>query len=139
MNRFAIPGEALRSKLNAVFRRSSDPIKSFLAEPMNYYSLGIAGLLNIIHWLILLSKIKTSDAPILLHYSVVYGTDLVQKALYIYWIPLLALILLMINMAAASVFYRKEKLAAYFLVISSIAIQLIFLVASIVLINANAR
>ena len=112
---------------------------SYIADPWNFFSLLIAGLLNIIHWAILYSKIKPSRTQILLHYNVIYGPDLIQKSLYIYWIPLLALILLLINALVAGIFYKKEKLAAYFLNISSIAVQLIFLIASIVLINANAQ
>ncbi|MEJ0021218.1 MAG: hypothetical protein WDN47_01410 [Candidatus Doudnabacteria bacterium] len=123
------------AKLNEVLSSK----KSFLADPLNYVSLGIAGLLNIIHWLILFSKIKPSKTQILLHYNVVLGPDLISKSQYIYWIPLLALILLLINASVASIFYKKEKLAAYFLNISSIAVQLIFLVASAVLIIANAQ
>lgn len=123
------------AKLNEVLSSK----KSFIADPLNYGSLGAAGLLNIIHWLILFSKIRPSKTQILLHYNVVYGPDLVSKSLYIYWIPLLALILLLVNVSVASVFYKKEKLAAYFLNISSIVVQLIFLVASIVLIVANAQ
>lgn len=121
------------AKLNEVLTSK----KSFIADPINYTSLGIAGLLNIIHWLILFSKIKPSKTQILLHYNVVYGPDFIQKSIYIYWIPLLALILLLINVSVASVFYKKEKLASYFLNISSVAVQLIFLVASIVLIIVN--
>lgn len=134
MNKFGIPGVALRGKLNEVLSSK----KSYFADPLNLYALGIAGLLNIIHWGILFSKIKPSKTSILLHYNVVYGSDLVQKALYAYWIPLLALILFLINVIVAGFFYKKEKIAAYFLNISSIAIQLIFLAASIVLIVANA-
>ena len=121
------------AKLNEVLASK----RSFLADRLNYSSLGIAGLLNIIHWLGLYSKIKPSQTKLLLHYNVVYGPDLVEKSLYIYWIPLLALILLLINFFVSGVFYKQEKLASYFLNISSIAIQLIFFTASIVLIVAN--
>jgi hypothetical protein len=123
------------AKLNEVLASK----KSFIADPINYLSLLIAGLLNIIHWLVLYSKIRPSKNPILLHYNVVYGPDLVARSLYVYWIPLLALLLLILNISVASVFYKREKLAAYFLNISSVVIQLIFLTASTVLIIANAR
>jgi hypothetical protein len=135
MDKFIIPGAALRGKLNEVLSSK----KSFFADPLNYYSLGIAAFINIIHWLVLFSKIKPSKTAILLHYNVVTGSDLVEKSLYAYLIPALALILLLINLGIASDFYKKEKLASYFLNISSIVIQLIFFAASIVLIIANAQ
>ena len=111
--------------------------KPFFADPLNSWGFFVSGVLNIIHWLVLYSKIKPSSIPILLHYSVVYGPDLVGKSFYIYFIPLLALITLVLNLLVATSFYKKEKLSAYFLAISSIAIQIIFFVASIVLIAIN--
>ncbi len=122
------------TKLNEVLASK----KSFFADRLNYLSLGAAGLLNIIHWVILLSKIRLGQGNILLHYNVVYGTDLVQKSWYIYWIPGLALLLLLLNLVISSLFYKNEKLASYFLNFSSVIIQLIFLTGSLVLIVANA-
>jgi hypothetical protein len=121
------------TKLNEVLASK----KSFFSDPLNAGSLLASGFLNIIHWAIIYSKIKPSSGNVLLHYSVVSGPDLVQKGWYAYWIPLLALVLLLINMMIASVFYKKEKLAAYCLNFSSIAVQLIFLAAGIVLVVAN--
>jgi len=105
---------------------------------MNSYSLGIAGLLNIIHWVVLYIKIRPGKNNILLHYNVVYGPDLVEKSFYLYWIPLLALILLAVNILVAANFYKKEKLASYFLNIASIAVQVVFFVATVILIVVNA-
>lgn len=113
--------------------------RSFITDPLNWISIGIAGLLNIIHWLGLYIKIRPSDSRILLHYNVVYGPDFVDKSTYAYLIPLAALVFFTINLIAAFMLYKKEKLAAYFLNIASIAVQLIFLVASVVLIIANAQ
>ncbi len=121
------------AKLNEVLASK----KSFISDPINSRSLVGAGLLNIIHWILLLIKIKPSSTNILLHYNVVYGSDLISKSWYVYWIPLLALILLLLNFFVSSLFYKKEKLASYFLSMATIAVQLIFLSASIILIIAN--
>jgi hypothetical protein len=110
---------------------------AFISDRMNFLSLGLAGLLNIIHWVILFIKIKPGKNNILLHYNVVFGPDLVAQSVYLYWIPLLALILLIINVAVAANFYKKEKLAAYFLNVASIAVQVVFFVATLILIMVN--
>jgi len=47
------------------------------------------------------------------------------------------LILLIINLVIASAFYKKEKLAAYFLNIATIPVQLVFFAATIILIIIN--
>ncbi|HEX9503180.1 MAG TPA: hypothetical protein VF974_02555 [Patescibacteria group bacterium] len=112
--------------------------RSFVSDRITVLSLGISGLLNIIHWVILYIKIKPSETRLLLHYNVVYGPDFVGSSLYIYWIPLLALILLVVNSIAAAGFYNREKLAAHFISLASIAVQIVFLIATINLIIANA-
>lgn len=124
-----------KDKLNEVLASK----KSFFADPINYISLGVAALLNIIHWTLLYSKIKPADTDILLHYNVIVGADFINKTLYLYWIPALALILLIVNLLLASSFYKKEKLASYFINIASIPVQIIFLVATTVLIIVNAQ
>ena len=121
------------------FAELSKASDSFFLDRLNFNSLMFAAVLNIIHWLILYIKIKPDQTNILLHYNVVYGSDVVAKSLYIYWIPLLALILFVINFIFAKVYYKKEKLIAYFINISQIVVQLIFLVASLVLIVANSN
>src|SRR6188508_441018 len=120
------------------FDELSKASDSFFLDRLNFNSLMFAAVLNIIHWLILYIKIKPDQTNILLHYNVVYGSDVVAKSLYIYWIPLLALILFVINFIFAKVYFKKEKLIAYFINISQIVVQLIFLVASLVLIVANS-
>ncbi|OGE80287.1 MAG: hypothetical protein A2660_01125 [Candidatus Doudnabacteria bacterium RIFCSPHIGHO2_01_FULL_45_18] len=121
------------TKLNEVLASK----KSYIADSWNFVSLGTSGLLNIIHWTILAIKIRPGQTRVLLHYNVVTGSDLVQQSLYLYWIPLLALILLLLNVVVASIIYKKEKLAAHFINIATIPIQLIFLAATIILILAN--
>lgn len=120
-------------KLNQVLKAE----KSFIFDSYNRAGLGIAVLLNLINWLVLYVKIKPGKPGVILHYSAVFGSDLIGKSSYLYWIPATALILLIINSAIAIVFYRKEKLAAYFINFSSIAVQLIFLAATLALIVIN--
>src|SRR4051812_11436436 len=107
-----------QSKLNDV----SLARRSFLTDPLNYSSLGVAFLIHIIHWVALYFKIKWSTGTLLLHYNVIYGPDFVDRGIYAYIIPLTALCLFIANFMLAIYFYRREKLAAYFLNFSNIAI-----------------
>jgi hypothetical protein len=110
---------------------------SFISDRLNLMGLGSALLINIIHWVILLSKIAPSDSNILLHYNVISGPDFVDKSLYVYAIPALALAVLVINFLLSFYFYRREKLATYFINFANIPIQIIFFVGSLVLIMIN--
>jgi hypothetical protein len=121
------------TKLNEVLASK----RSFISDRMNSYGFGIALLVNIIHWLILYIKVRPDREDVLLHYNVVYGADFINRSIYLYWIPALALILLILNSAVAIFFYRREKLAAYFLSIASVPIQMLFFVATLILIIVN--
>lgn len=112
--------------------------KYYLTDPLNFIGIGIALLINIIHVTFLYFKIGWQNSTILLHYNVVYGPDFVEKATMVYLVPLTAFIILIINATIAGFFYRKEKLPAYFLNFATIAVQLIFLVAAVMIVRINA-
>jgi hypothetical protein len=122
------------AKLNEVVTSKN----SFISDPLNFVSIGIALLINIIHWLLLFIKAKPSNTNILLHYNVVYGPDLVDKTSYLYLIPLIALGLFLLNLFLSTFFYSREKLASYFLNFAGLPVQLIFFVASLIIIRINA-
>ncbi len=124
------------AKLNEVLA-SKNSWKSFVSDRLNFFSLGVSLLINIIQWALIYIKIRPDDTNILLHYNIVYGTDLVDRGVYAYFIPGLALIFLLVNFAAAYYIYHREKLACYFLNMANIPVQLVFLTAALVLIYAN--
>ncbi|MBI2355680.1 MAG: hypothetical protein HYV13_00555 [Candidatus Doudnabacteria bacterium] len=111
--------------------------RPFISEPFNLVPIALALLFNIIHWVILASKVKISSSSIVLHYNVIYGADLIDKAYAIYIIPAAALLILIINFLLANYFFKREKLAAFFINFSTVIVQLIFLIASINLIRIN--
>jgi hypothetical protein len=124
------------AKLNEALS-SKNTWKSFVSDRLNFFSLGISLLINIIQWALIFIKIRPSGQNILLHYNIIYGTDLVDKDIYAYFIPGIALIFLLVNLLAAYYIYNREKLASYFLNMANLPVQVIFLVATFVLIFAN--
>ena len=130
---FGIMKAMLLDKLNLVL--SSE--KPFISEPLNSIPIALSLLTNIIHWAILASKIKGNTGNIVLHYNVIYGADLIDKSTMIYVIPAVALVIFLVNLALANYFFKREKLAAFFLNFSTIIVQLIFLAASLSLIRIN--
>jgi len=124
----------LREKLNQVLAAR----RPFASDSFSRAGFFSAALVNIIHWLILYFKLNSSGANILLHYNVIYGPESIGPALYAYNLPAVGLLILLVNLLVASSFYKKEKLPAYFLGFATLAIQLIFLVAGLVLVVINA-
>ncbi|MGE5297956.1 MAG: hypothetical protein ACM3KM_02235 [Acidobacteriaceae bacterium] len=84
-------------------------------------------------------KIKGGDFSLLLRYNVITGPSMVEQARYLYLIPATALIFLAFNVLIGYLFYRRERLPAYFLSYSNIPVQLIFFVATIVLVVINEQ
>jgi hypothetical protein len=136
MAEFSIINAMFLTKLNEVLA-SKNNWKSFVSDRLNFFSLSIALLLNIIQWALIYFKLRPDSSNILLHYNVVYGTDLVDRGTLAYLIPGLALIFLLVNFTVGYFMYNREKLASYFLNIASVPVQIIFLVAVVVLILAN--
>ena len=122
------------AKLNEVYASR----KSFISDRLNFVAVGVALVINIIHWLVLYIKVRPGNDNILLHYNVIWGPDLVDKSSYVYLIPLVALIMLVANLIISVVFYHREKLASYFFNYAGIAVQLVFFVPTLLLIKINA-
>ncbi|MDP1884043.1 MAG: hypothetical protein Q8L10_01625 [Candidatus Moranbacteria bacterium] len=118
-------------------------IKSFFAQ--EYFKSHIAIWLlilsltaNLINWVILKIWIQPVDFPIILHYNVYFGVDLVGDYRQVYSLPLIGFILLIINSALSIYFYgQKERIASYILLMAVLMIQLSLIVASasVILIN----
>jgi hypothetical protein len=136
--KFSIINTMFLSKLNEVLT-SRTSWKNFVSDRLNFFSLGLAFLINIIHWAMIYIKIKPGSSNILLHYNVIYGTDLVDKGLYAYIIPGLALLFLIINTTVSYFIFKKEKLASYFLSMANIPVQLVFWAAGLILVLANVN
>lgn len=113
--------------------------KTYFSDLQSRTALVVSLFINIIHWAILLINVSPSSEKILLHFNVVYGADLVGESYFAYIIPAVALIFFAFNLLLGRRLYnRNQKLASYFLNYFSVSVQMIFLAATIILININA-
>lgn len=92
-------------------------------------------LVNIILWIILLSKFGYSQEPTPLHFSVIYGIDFVGPSSKIYQIPFLGLVIFSINTFLSRLAYEREKLFSYFLLVAAAVSQIILFIAALSLIS----
>ena len=93
---------------------------------------------NVINWLSLRIWIKPVDFPIILHYNVYFGVDLIGNYGQVFVLPLIGLILFVVNVALSMYFYeQKERIASYILLIATLMIQLSLIVASVSIILIN--
>lgn len=109
-----------------------------LKDRLIFVSLGSAVILNIILWLAVAGKFGWSVEKIPLHFSVVYGIDLLGSARQLYVVPLTGAVILGINIALSALLYSREKLFSYFLSFGSLVIQAILSLAILAIILLNA-
>lgn len=84
-------------------------------------------LLNFALWMLLYFKIKPSNFPIPLHYSIYFGIDNIDYWYKVFLVPGLGIAFLVLNFLLAIWFFNKEKFLAHFLGINNFLVQLILL------------
>lgn len=118
-------------------------IRSFFAE--EYFRSHIVrwlllfiGVANLANWAALKIFVQPVDLPIILHYNVYFGVDMLGGWKNLFLLPAVGLILFLVNFFLSLYFYRrKERIASYLLLIATLIIQLSLIVASVSVIIIN--
>lgn len=118
-------------------------IRHFFAQDFFHNSLVqwiLIGALffDLVNWGVLGFFIRPVDFPIILHYNVYFGVDLIGSWWQVFFLPAAGTIILAINSLLAYFFYRqKERIASYLLLLAVFIIQIGISIAaaSIILIN----
>jgi hypothetical protein len=95
-------------------------------------------LLNISNWILIAFFIRPVDFPIILHYNVYFGVDVIGSWWQVYFLPIIGLIVLAVNTTLGYLFYgKKERMVAHLLMLAIFMVQIAMTiaVASILLIN----
>ena len=95
-------------------------------------------VLNAANWLAIAFFIRPVDFPIILHYNVYFGVDVIGRWQQVYFLPAIGLFILLINSILGFLFYgQKERIVAYLLLLATFIVQIIITiaVASVLLIN----
>jgi hypothetical protein len=122
----------LKSKTRSFFTK--DYFKSAIALWLIILSLAV----NLVDWVILGIFIKPADFPIILHYNVYFGVDMMGNYKLVFFLPFIGLILFLVNFFLSLYFYHhKERIASYLLLMAAFMIQLSLFVSilSVIIIN----
>jgi hypothetical protein len=82
--------------------------------------------------------IRPVDFPIILHYNVYFGVDVIGAWWQVYFLPLIGLVILSVNTVLGYLFYQqKERIVAHLLILATFIVQIgiSIAVASLLLIN----
>jgi len=131
--------EKIKNKPKGLMLKS----RSFFAQeyfrnPIVLWLLALSLLINIISIVILAIFVKPVDFPIILHYNVYFGVDVLDGWEKVYLMPAIGIFLLLVNTFLGLYFFNcKERIAGHILMIANLMIQLSLLVASISIILIN--
>ncbi|KKQ53617.1 MAG: hypothetical protein US70_C0001G0021 [Parcubacteria group bacterium GW2011_GWD2_38_11] len=95
-------------------------------------------LINALNWGLIAFFIRPVDFPIILHYNVYFGVDVIGAWWQMYFLPLIGLVILSVNTVLGYLFYQqKERIVAHLLVLATFIVQICITiaVASLLLIN----
>ncbi|MCX6765585.1 MAG: hypothetical protein NT136_01325 [Candidatus Moranbacteria bacterium] len=123
---------SLKAKIRHFFAQD------FFRNAIVHWALIGAFFLNIANWGLLAFFIRPVDFPIILHYNVYFGVDLIGDWWQAYFLPLMGAAIMAVNITLAHFFYRKkERIASYLLLLAAFFVQVGTLIASasVVLIN----
>jgi len=127
---FVISG--LKAKVRLFF--ALDYFKSAIPIWLIILSLAV----NLIDWIILKIFVRPVDFPIIIHYNVFFGVDMVGNYKLVFVLPLIGLALFLINFFLSIYFYRrKERIASYLLLMTALMIQLSLFVSALSVIIIN--
>lgn len=95
-------------------------------------------IINFINWGLIAYFIRPVDFPIILHYNVYFGVDVIGAWWQVYFLPLIGLLILSVNTILGFLFYQqKERIVAHLLVLAVFIVQICISIAvtSLLLIN----
>ncbi|MFA6537008.1 MAG: hypothetical protein WCT18_01270 [Patescibacteria group bacterium] len=101
-------------------------------------------VLNIGDWLLiyfkfypLVKNLPENQSSIPLHYNIYLGIDLFGPWTLILLVPLLGLLIAIVNSLLAVLLYNKKEIISYFLIFSTIIIQILFIISTFLTILIN--
>lgn len=109
----------------------------FIQDRIVFISLAAAGILNIILWIVALSKFGLSGTRVPLHFNIVYGIDFIAPARNIYQLPGIGLLIFFLNFFLGKNLYSRAPLLSYFLTLNIGVVQIFLLVSLLALVVLN--
>ncbi len=110
----------------------------FFRNPIVFFLVVVILFLNVVSFVALSIFIEKTASPVILHYNVYFGVDLIGDWWQIYILPIMGIFFFLINFFLAGCFYRQgERIGAYCLMLASLFVEIGIIIAgaSMILIN----
>jgi hypothetical protein len=130
--------EKIKEKLSLIAKVRGFFVADFFSNSIVHWTLIASIFINAADWAALAYFIRPVDFPIILHYNVYFGVDIIGDWWQAYFLPLIGVIMLVINTLLAYYFFKqKERIASYLLLLTAIIIQAGVAIASAGIIFIN--
>ncbi len=113
-------------------------VKSYFRDFYVRWILGTSLILNLGLFLFFYIFIRQSNVPIVLHYNVDWGVDYFGEVKKIFTLPLIGILILIFNGILALRLWGRNKILAYFLVVSALLVEIFLIMAGIALYLINS-
>ena len=113
------------------------PLKLYFSKLSISIVAGLALAINLFSWFWLSIQIPSTGEQLFLHYSVLYGVDYIGDGWKIFYVPLLGMIILVINVLLGWIFYNKDKFMAQLLNFAALVCQIFILITVFLLVFLN--
>jgi len=112
-------------------------MKEFLNNITNRILLGSSLILNIGLFLFFWFFIKQNNVPIVLHYNVNWGVDILGEVKNIFALPITGIFILLLNGLLAANLWDKNKALSYFFTVITLLVQFFLVISGIALYIIN--
>jgi len=99
--------------------------QEFFKNVIVHWTLIASFFVNAACWVALGFFIRPVDFPIILHYNVYFGVDVIGDWWQAYILPLISLAIMGLNVVLAHFFYNKEeRMVSYILLLAALLVQI---------------
>lgn len=122
----------LKSKFRLFF------VQDYFRSYIVIWLIVLSFMSNFANWISIKIFIKPVNFPIILHYNVYFGVDMVGNRDRAYILPAIGLFLLLVNLLLSIYFYKRgERIASYLLLMAGLMSQLSLIIASVGIVVIN--
>src|SRR3989338_8238054 len=101
-------------------------LKEYLKNTVVLINVIVSFLCIAALFILIFLKIRPTSQPIPLHYNVYVGINYIGPWYYLYGIPVIASIIVLINQILGLIFFHRKKFLSYFLGVASSLVSLYF-------------
>ena len=121
----------------AVLKRRVQNLQELVKDKWTITPLAIGFVLNLMLWLFIYMQLDPQDDLIFLHYNIYFGVDLIGEWYRLYFMPLLGIAILCVNIVLSIFIKKRDSSIRSFIGFVSVGCQCILLWAAYLIIQQN--